>query len=525
MKELRCDVAVIGGGLGGCAAAWAALRLGQRVVMTEEFAWIGGQMTSQAVPPDEHPWIESFGCTASYRQLRKNIRDIYQRSYPLTHEARLNPRLNPGNGFVSAICHEPRVSLQALEEILRPYEAGGALTILRQVVPTAARVEGDKVLSVTAGDYEISADYFVDATELGDLLPLAGVEYVTGAESKEQTGEPHAADTAQPHNMQAISWCFVLDYDPMRDSTIEKPARYEYFRDLIPPLKPSWGGPLLSWQATHPITLDPVVRTFDPVNPKPERGPMDLWTFRRIADRRNFIEGTYKSDIVLVNWPQIDYLDGNPIECTPAEKAACLEGSRQLSLSMLYWMQTVGGWKGLGLRGDITGTTDGLAMAPYIRESRRIKGLVTVLEQHVGLEARCAATGLSETEVRAERFVDSVGVGAYRIDLHPSTGGDNYIDVSSLPFQIPLGSLIPQRVTNVLAGGKNLATTHITNGCYRLHPVEWNVGEAAGWLAGYCRQSGASPRQVWEKSRHLQDYQRLLTSHGVELEWPDLQPL
>ena len=88
-----------------------------------------------------------------------------------------------------------------------------------------------------------------------------------------------------------------------------------------------------------------------------------------------------------------------------------------------------------------------------------------------------------------------------------------------------MGALIPQRVTNVLAGGKNLATTHITNGCYRLHPVEWNVGEAAGWLAGYCRQSGASPCQVWEKSRHLQDYQRLLTNHGVELEWPDLQPL
>ena len=239
MREIRCDVAVIGGGLGGCAAAWAALRLGQKVVMTEEFAWIGGQMTSQAVPPDEHPWIESFGCTASYRALRNGIRDVYRRSYPLTHEARLNPRLNPGNGFVSAICHEPRVSLQVLEEILRPYEAGGQLTVLRNIVPTAARVDGDRLLSVTVGDYEIAADYFIDATELGDVLPLAGVEYVTGAESKAQTGEPHAADTAQPHNMQAISWCFVLDYHADRDFVIEKPARYKYFRDLIPPLKPT----------------------------------------------------------------------------------------------------------------------------------------------------------------------------------------------------------------------------------------------------------------------------------------------
>ena len=37
---------------------------------------------------------------------------------------------------------------------------------------------------------------------------------------------------------------------------------------------------------------------------------MDLWTFRRIADRTNFLPGAYDSDIVLVNWPQIDYLPG-----------------------------------------------------------------------------------------------------------------------------------------------------------------------------------------------------------------------
>jgi NADPH-dependent 2,4-dienoyl-CoA reductase/sulfur reductase-like enzyme len=56
---LRCDVAVIGGGTGGVAAALAAARNGMRVVLTEETHWVGGQLTSQAVPPDEHAWIES----------------------------------------------------------------------------------------------------------------------------------------------------------------------------------------------------------------------------------------------------------------------------------------------------------------------------------------------------------------------------------------------------------------------------------------------------------------------------------
>ncbi len=32
-------------------------------------------------------------------------------------------------------------------------------------------------------------------------------------------------------------------------------------------------------------------------------------------------------------------------------------------------------------------------------------------------------------------------------------------------------SLLPRRVKSLLAGGKDMGTTHITNGCYRLHPV------------------------------------------------------
>ena len=51
-SELDCDVAVIGGSVGGFAATLAALRNGMRVVLTEETDWIGGQLTSQAVPPD-----------------------------------------------------------------------------------------------------------------------------------------------------------------------------------------------------------------------------------------------------------------------------------------------------------------------------------------------------------------------------------------------------------------------------------------------------------------------------------------
>src|SRR5208337_4389412 len=108
-------------------------------------------------------------------------------------------------------------------------------------------------------------------------------------------------------------------------------------------------------------------------------------------------------------------------------------------------------------------------------------------------------------------FPDSVGVGSYRIDLHPSTGGNNYIDISSLPFQIPLGALIPRRVENLLPAGKNLGVTHLTNGCYRLHPVEWGIGEAAGALAAFSLAQKKMPRQVRNQPELLADFQKLLT--------------
>src|SRR5690242_12673839 len=123
-RELACDVAVIGGGVGGCAAALAAVRNGLRVIMTEETDWVGGQLTSQAVPPDEHAWIESFGATHSYREYRDRVREYYRRNYPLTETARLSRYLNPGNGRVSRLAHEPRVSLAVLEELLAPFVSG-----------------------------------------------------------------------------------------------------------------------------------------------------------------------------------------------------------------------------------------------------------------------------------------------------------------------------------------------------------------------------------------------------------------
>ncbi len=526
-REIRCDVAVIGGGTGGCAAALALARNGLRVVLTEETHWIGGQLTSQAVPPDENPWIESFGGTRSYREYRRAVRAYYRRHYPLTAEARARAALNPGDGTVSRLTHEPRVSLAVLESMLAPHVSGGRVAPLLRHAPTAALVEGDRIRAVTVKNLEeggavtITASYFLDATELGDLLPLAKAEFVTGAESRGRTGEPHAPEKAQPANMQAFTCCFAVDYVEGEDHTIEKPAEYAFWRDYVPQMRPPWPGKLLSWSNTHPITLAPRVFHFDPTLKKPGPGS-NLWLYRRIANRANFVPGAYAGDITLVNWPQNDYWLGNLIGVSEEDAARHLNRAKQLSLSLLYWMQTEEGWRGLRLRRDVVGTSDGLAMYPYIRESRRIEAEFTVTEQHVGKDARRTAR-IADGDT-AERFPDSVGVGSYRIDLHPSSGGDNYIDISSLPFQIPLGALIPKRLENLLPACKNLGVTHITNGCYRLHPVEWNIGESAALAAVRALRTGKTPRQIRNTPSLLKEFQGFIQAQGVEIEWPRVSP-
>ena len=179
--------------MGGCAAALAALRNGLRVVMTEETDWIGGQLTQQGVPPDEHASIESSGGTKLYREFRTAIRDYYRRHYPLTEAAAARANLNPGNGSVSRLCHEPRVALAVLYELLNPYLSTQQLILLLEHKATRAEVTGDNVREIevrslrTGNPVVLDAPYFVDATELGDLLPLTRTEFVTGAESRKET--------------------------------------------------------------------------------------------------------------------------------------------------------------------------------------------------------------------------------------------------------------------------------------------------------------------------------------------------
>src|SRR6266446_3943529 len=245
--EIACDVLVVGGGTGGIAAALAAARVtpppGRRaftVCLLEETDWIGGQLTAQGVPAlDEHEDIERFGGTRSYYALREAIRDHYRRLSPALAAV---PHPNPGSCWVTRLAFEPRIAVDALDAMARPFVESGLLTILTRTKAASTQVNAGRVESVLAVNLDhrrgtrIRPRIVIDATELGDLLPMAGAEYVVGAESKAETGEPHAQPLeTKRHCVQSFTYTFVLErMRPGARHVIAKPERYEHYRDSLP---------------------------------------------------------------------------------------------------------------------------------------------------------------------------------------------------------------------------------------------------------------------------------------------------
>ena len=406
-REIAADVVIVGGGLGGCAAALAALRAGRTVVLTEPTDWIGGQLTSQAVPPDEHPWIEQFGANASYRELRQGIRDYYRRHYPLTAEARAARSLQP----------RQRRRLEALPRA--EGRAGGAdghartLCVQRPAADACSstsrsrpkcRATGSAPSTVrdrrTGRERSLAAPYFLDATELGDLLPMAGVEFV----DRRRGPGPHRRAARRraptsPTTSRRSPAASPSSTSTARTTPSTGPPSTPSGATSSPRSSPPWPGRLLDLTYSDPITLKPASRGFDP------RGAgAGLWVYRRILDPRNFQPGSLSRQLgdhagQLAAERLLARPDRRRPGSRPSDAQRHIARAKQLSLSLLYWLQTECprpdgklGWKGLKLRPDLVGTDDGLAKAPYIRESRRILAEFTVLEQHVGTEARRSKT-------------------------------------------------------------------------------------------------------------------------------------
>ncbi|MGW6485739.1 FAD-dependent oxidoreductase [Streptomyces sp. NPDC055056] len=501
-NHLTADVVVAGSGLGAVAAALAAARAGRTVLLAAARTRLGGQATTQLVPAlDEHPYIETGGASSTYAAFRTAIRAEY------------GGVDNPGGGWVSRLCCEPAAAERGLDALLAPHIAAERLTVLRGITPVAVRTDGDRVaeidfratkeagatMPVAEGRITtVSGEVFCDATEAGDLLPLAAADWVCGSEGQDAHGESLALPGGpQPEAVQSCTVGFVVEIAPpaYRTAAEAEPAGYA------------------RWRASQPFTLDIAgwddrthrYRMFD----KGPDGHLPFWTYRRL--REGAVLGG--ADAALINWAGNDYADTSALD----DPAGAYAGAKQLSKAFLHWLRTEcprdeggRGYPELRLAPRISGTADGFAEEPYLRESRRLR-TVRPVRQH-DLEPVPGSA-------RAAGFADSGGLAMYHMDLHSRVGHPRSAYAPTAPFQVPLSALVASSPVNLLAAAKNLGATQIAASAYRVHQGEWAVGEAAGTLAAQSCLRSRPPVQIVTDRRELTLLQGRLAATGIPLAW------
>ncbi|MBT4484182.1 MAG: FAD-dependent oxidoreductase [Candidatus Latescibacteria bacterium] len=394
------DFVVLGGGLGGIAAALSICLSGRTAILVEETDRIAGCF---AVPDTtlytENRFVETSGTSLSYQTFRTKIREWYRKNAQAPPTLSNTIFSNIGDFTSDSFCFEGEAALDVIQEMLEKSIGNGRLTILKRHKVAKVITYNNRITSLEAVDMDnlianqISGWMYIDATRTGYILPLAGVEHVVGSESNADTDEPNAADIPDTLGVQDFLYC---------------------------------SGPL----------------------------------------------------------PSVENKDGEEIYITELFSDPEQVNSETLSF-------------------------------PIMQEPRRIKALTRIVEQDISAEFQKGA--------RAKFFRDSIGIGYSPILISSEDVESDTMALQTVPFQIPLGALIPLRVTNFLAGGGTLGATNIAASAYQAPSVEWAIGEAAGETAAYCAGKKINSTHDLFKSReHVRGLQEwLVTKRKAPVYWYD----
>lgn len=475
-SDAQVDVLIIGGGASGVAAGIQSSRMGVNSLIIENTPWLGGMLTSagvSAVDGNYHMPAGIFG------EFRAALADYYGGLDSLKTGWVSNVLFEPSVGnkiFNQMVAKEPNLKVWKNTEVANVIHENGVWKVTVK----------DSIGTVK----EIVAKRLIDATELGDIAKACGVKYDVGMESRDITGEDIAPEKAN-NIVQDITYVAVLkDYG--HDVTIPRPENYD---SLV--FACACGGPQC-------------------ITPKE---PNRVWSKDMMLTYGKLPNNKY-----MINWP----IEGNDfyvnlIDMTPEERTEALKYAKNFTMCFVYFMQHELGLNTLGLADDEFPTADKLPFIPYHRESRRIHGLVRFDLNHI----------MSPYSQPEKLYRTCIAVGDYPVDHH-HTRYQGYEELPNLYFHpipsygLPLGTLIPQDVDNLIVAEKSISVSNIANGSTRLQPVVVQIGQAAGALAAIsvkenCNVADVSVRDVQNAILDSNGY--LLPYRDAELGEPLFKPL
>lgn len=533
---LPFDIVVSGGSFSAAAAAFAAARTNpsSEVLLIEPTDWLGGQATSQGVAALDNSYH------APANTLMANNEATY---YPADYLAWIDTMKNapggsPGlgydgfSGWVSRHCFDPRTGAWALDQLAAQYPnlTVMKLTVVKNVATTplvdthgaAKRIDSLSLIQRTPqSGYTPFTDFtsqeipdwysptdsarftktshnviprdagrglvVIEASELGDVMVLAGAKFTQG---REVSTEVIAEDGTLPAYNDAQSMATVYPFC-MTSSTTSATENE---------LKAPWPDfdTYLAARTSDYFSIGSTSWT-------------QVFTYRRLNSVGSNSSTTITAgDVSMQNWnPGNDYRQGNWLlnKAQTLAQASDWQGAANLSslslaeehaMAWYFWLKPrrPGSFPTVDtryLRGadplNMMGTPHGLAKFPYIRCTRRIVGLDNFRITGRYWRNTQAAGYTNETSFR---YFDSVGIGNYSADVRALLGSTGIAPPFSLPapFYVPYRALASHDVRNLLACGKSMAQTYVTNSGYRLHPIEWVSGSAAGTAAALMARDG-----------------------------------
>jgi len=415
--KYNCDILIVGGGTGGFAAALQACEMAEdsgitSIVMTEETTWLGGQYTSQGVTAsDDNSLVEqgkyTIGASESYYRFHEEIKNKYRaqaletakttkrnggpgaKAYEREIDWIESSKFSPGNAWGSRMSFLPLDGVEAIDRMLKPYVESGLLTVHFSTVPVKVYKDSRLVTGVrlsntaTGEETDIYAKITIDATELGDLFPLAGIDYSVGIESSDDTKEPSLFDEngiaiypeAMPDCQQSFTFTFAVEWGPTNEDNRrpwdERPTNYEENRHRYTMVDRDRWFMMTRW---NDFSREEVIKHNKATGEnKSNTWIPSFWTYRRMLDARildpslsadnydRFIEGTWVDvsdpdkyalhnapnwqhsppgvgDVIEVNWISNDYNAKPIIDVSSTERESAIREAKDLSLGFMFWL-------------------------------------------------------------------------------------------------------------------------------------------------------------------------------------------
>jgi FAD dependent oxidoreductase len=465
--RMHTQVLVIGGGTGGTAAGIQAARNGANTIIVEPTIWLGGMISAAGVSATDGNHKLPSGL---WNEFRNNIYKVYGGAKAVE------------TGWVSNTHFEPHVADSIFKAMVK---AEKKLSVLYKWEFVKAIVKGNRVVGAIFKnekniEQQINADVVIDATEMGDVMASAKVPYDLGMEAENVTGEKVGV-TESNNIVQDLTYVAILkDYGAGTDHTIAKPTNYD------------------------PAEFDGACTDYY-INKNLKAPNVDA---KKMLDYAKLPNGKY-----MLNWPNNGndiYL--NIVEKTNEERNIELEKAKQTMLRFVYFIQQQLGFKNLGLADDEFSTKDKLALVPYIREGRRVKGLV-----------RFTINNIAKPFEGDALYRTGISVGDYPIDHHhkKNDAAPQHLEFYAVPsYNVPLGALIPKTMDGLIVAEKGISVSNVVNGTTRLQPVVMLTGQAAGALAALSVLQKKQPRYI--SIRAVQN--KLLNAGAYIMPYIDIPP-